>query len=192
MEEMPIRRLAVLMALVPGLMVMSAAPAHACEPLPEPSFEQAVSNGGVVGVVERQTLASNPLPWGTSISVVTRIWGGIRADRWKVSNMGFNDCPDDPSRPIGSFEYDFRGAEAEWDGVQSQIGSGQQLLENDLVLVIAEFGPSEEFAVGGVDRFMAHVRVFGFELTAAIAALVVGTVALIRRRIRRRYDRTLF
>jgi hypothetical protein len=189
---MRIRRLAVLMALVPGLMVMSAAPAHACEPLPEPSFEQAVSNDGVVGVVERETLASNPLPWGTSISVVTRIWGGIRADRWKVSNMGFNDCPDDPVRSPGSFEYDFRGAEAVWDGLQSHIGAEQQLPENDLSLVIAEFGPSEEFTVGGVDRFMAHVRVFGFELTAAIAVLIAGTVALIRRRIRRRYDRTLF
>jgi hypothetical protein len=189
---MRMRRLAVLMALVPGLMVMSAAPAHACEPLAEPSFEQAVSNDGVVGVVERETLASNPLPWGTSISVVTRIWGGIRADRWKVSNMGFNDCPDDPVRSSGTFEYDFRGAEAVWDGLQSHIGAEQQLPENDLSLVIAEFGPSEEFTVGGVDRFMAHVRVFGFELTVAVAALIVGTVTLIRRRIRRRYDRTLF
>ncbi|MGF1665663.1 MAG: hypothetical protein ACFCVC_05255 [Acidimicrobiia bacterium] len=186
------RRLAVLVALVPGLMVMSAAPAHACEPLPDPSFEQAVANDGVVGVVERETLASNPLPWGTSVSVVTRIWGGIRADRWKVSNMGFNDCPDDPVRSPGSFEYDFRGAEAEWDGVQSHIGSPLELPENDLALVVAEFGPSEAFTVGGVDRFMAHVRVFGFELTVAIAVLIVAIVALIRRRIRKRYDRTLF
>ena len=188
---MRIRRLAVL-ALVSGLVLMSAAPAHACEPLPEPTFEQAVANDGVAGVVERETLASNPFPWGMSISVVTRIWGGIRADRWKVSNMGFNDCPDDPSRPTGSFEYDFRGADAEWNGVQSQIGSEQQLSEADLVVVIAEVGPSQEFAVGGVDRFMAHVRVFGFELTVAMALLIAGTVALIRRRIRKRYDRTLF
>ncbi len=189
---MRIRRLAVVVALVPVLAVASSTAAHACEPLTEPSFEQAVSNDGVVGVVERETLALNPFPWGTSISVVTRIWGGIRADRWKVSNIGFNECPDHPSRSTGTLEYDFRGAEAEWTGVQSQIASEGELSEADLVLVVAEFGPSEEFAVGGFDRFMANVRVFGFELTVAIAVVIAGTVALIRRRVRKRYDRTLF
>jgi hypothetical protein len=189
---MSLRGSIALIALVAGLMAFPAAPAFACEPLPEPSLARAVNNEGVVGVVERQTVAANPLPWGTSISVVTRIWGGIRADRWKASNLRLNECPSKPAHPVGTYEYDFRGAEAEWTGVQSSIIDDDPLFAEGVILIESEFGPAETFAVGGVDRFMANVRVWGFELTIALAVVITSGVTFVRRRIRRRYDRHLF
>lgn len=177
--------------MVPVLWASFAQTAAACEPLPEPDLAGAVANQGVVGVVERETIASNPLPWGSSISVVTRIWGGIRADRWKVGSMNLNDCHDKPSHDVGTYEYDFRGAEAEWT-TQSSITSGQPMAIDDLSLIIAEFGPAETFEITGVDRFMANVRMWGFELTVGFVVVAVTAIKLIRRRIRKRYDRTLF
>lgn len=184
-------RVLIVMVLALLLWGSLATAAIACEPLPEPEVAAAVENQGVVGVVERQTIASNPLPWGSSISVVTRIWGGIRADRWKVSSMNLNDCPDKPARGVGTYEYDFRGAEAEWT-TQSVIAATEPLAIDDLSLVVAEFGPAETFEITGVDRFMANVRMWGFELTVGLVIVAIATVKLIRRRIRRRYDRTLF
>jgi hypothetical protein len=189
---MDIRRLVAVMVLVPGLTVISGGSAQACEPLPEPTLQHAVNNEGVSGVVERQTLASNPFPWGASISVVTRIWGGIRAERWKVGDREFVECPTDPSHEIGTFAYDFRGAEAEWIGVQSHFAVEDQLAADEIHLIESEFGPAEIFAVTGVDRFMANIRMWGIELTLAIVALTTLVVSLIRRRIRRRYDRHIF
>lgn len=189
---MDIRRLVAVMVLVPGLTVISGGSAQSCEPLPEPTLVQAVNNQGVSGVVERQTLASNPFPWGASISVVTRIWGGIRAERWKVGNRGFVECPTDPSREVGTIAYDFRGAEAEWIGVQSSFAAEEQLAADEIHLIESEFGAAETFAVTGVDRFMANIRMWGIELTVALVVLTTLAVSLIRRRMRRRYDRHIF
>jgi hypothetical protein len=185
-------RALVVTAAVPLLLASFVqAAAAACEPLPEPDLAAAVENQGVVGVVERETIASNPLPWGSSISVVTRIWGGIRADRWKVGSMNLHDCPDEPSHDVGTYEYDFRGVEAEWT-TQSFITSDQPMAIDGVSLIIAEFGPAETFEISGVDRFMANVRMWGFELTVGLVVVVITAVKLIRRRIRRKYDRTLF
>ena len=191
MGAMRTPRALVVTVAVPLLWASFVQAAVACQPLPEPDLASAVENQGVVGVVERETVASNPLPWGSSISVVTRIWGGIRADRWKVSSMNLNDCPDKPPHGVGTYEYDFRGAEAEWT-TQSFLSSERPFAIDDLSLVIAEFGPAETFEISDVDRFMANVRMWGFELTVGLVSAAIIIVRLSRRRIRRKYDRTLF
>lgn len=181
-----------LVAALIVVLIPSPALAASCEPLDEPAFSRAAANDGVVGVVERETLAVNPLPWGASISVATRIWGGIRADRWKVSDRQFESCPRDPASSVGDLEYDFRGAEAEWGDQRSTITRNDGLTSEEALLLETRFGAAEEFESSSVDRIMAVVRMWGFELTALIIAAVVGLVALARRRRRKRLDRTLF
>lgn len=178
-------------ALFLVMLMTVASPAAACEQVEEPAFSRAAAKEGVVGVVERETLASNPLPWGASIGVATRIWGGIRADRWKVSDRQFVSCPNDPPTGAGSIEYDFRGAEADWGGQRHAI-SDIELNADEILLLETRFGVPESFEVSGVDRAMAVVRVWGFELTAVAVAVALGSAALWRERRRRRYDRTLF
>ncbi len=182
----------VIPVLVAVVLSPTSALAASCEPPEEPAFSRAAAKQGVVGVAERKTLVANPLPWGASISVVTRIWGGIRADRWKVSDRQFEACPRDPASSPGDIEYDFRGAEAEWGDRRSAITRRDGLTPEEVLLLETRFGAAEAFESSSVDRIMAVIRVWGFELTAVIIATVLGLVALIRRRRRRRFDRTLF
>lgn len=176
---------------VPVLMLLASS-AGACEDPTEPPFPQAAANEGVVGVVERGTLASNPLPWGASIAVTTRIWGGIRAERWKLSDSRFVSCALDPAATVGSIEYDFRGIEAEWGDQRNAVTRDAELTPEEKLLLDTEFGPAETFAVTDVDRTMAVVRVWWIELTATLIVVVMSLVAWVRRRRARRYDRHLF
>lgn len=188
----PTRSALIISMLLAVALSPSPALAASCEAPEEPAFSRAAANEGVVGVVERKTLATNPLPWGASISVVTRIWGGIRTDRWKVSDRQFEACPRDPASSAGDLEYDFRGAEAEWGDQRSAITRRDGLTPEEALLLEARFGTPETFETSSVDRIMAVVRTWGFELTALIVATVIGLVAFIRRRRRKRLDRTLF
>jgi hypothetical protein len=172
--------------------VIPVGTAGACQSPAVPDFTSAINHQGVVGVAERTTLASNPLPWGGSISVVTRIWGGITAERWTVTSRRMDPCPADPAQPVGTRELDFRGSEAEWDGTYSAVWYPGDIPEGDLILLRHEFGQEQTFGVGGGDRIMAWVRVAGAEAGAVFALAVAAAVALIRRRMRRRRDRHLF
>jgi hypothetical protein len=188
MRRWPTVVLVVLVLLV-GL---SALPAGACEQLTEPSFSQAAVKEGVVGVVERQTLASNPFPWGASISVATRIWGGITAERWKVSDRNFVACPLRPPTDVGQVEYDFRGSEAEWGSEYNAVVLDTNLSVEQELILETQFGAAEVMDFSGLDRTMAIVRMWGLELTAAAVVVLAGLVSLIRRRRAGRYDRHLF
>jgi hypothetical protein len=173
-------------------LVMPAAQAAACEGLAVPEFTQAVNNQGVVGVVERTTVASNPLPWGGSISVVTRIWGGITAERWIVTSRRMEPCPADPAQPIGTHQLDFRGADAVWDGTFSSLWYQTSVPEGDVLVLRHLFGREQTFAIGQGDRMMAWIRVAGTEAAVSMGLLVAAAVWLVRRRIRKRRDRHLF
>jgi hypothetical protein len=180
--------------LVVAMLAMTACDSRPamCEPQLEPTVSEALAVENVVGVVERETVASNPMPWGATISVATRIWGGIRADRWKVSERRFAPCPSDPPQQVGGIELDFRGADAEWGAVSSHILLDAPVGDSDLIELTGAYGSPVEFEIGGVDRFMARVRTWGIEITVLVVVVALLLVALLRRRRRRRYDRTLF
>ena len=185
------RRINAMLVLILAVGLMGAA-ADGCEEPTEPEFVSAATNQGVVGVVERRTLASNPLPWGTSISVATRIWGGITAERWKVSDRRFTECPPYPAAAVGSIEYDFRGSEADWGGQRNGVTRDEELTGAEKLVLDIEFGEAQSFPVSDVDRTMAVIRLWGLELTIGVVAFTFGVVALFRRRRARRYDRHLF
>lgn len=184
------QRMIVLIVLLLTLPLVAAA-AETC-PVPEPEFAQALSTDGVVGVVERHTLARNPLPWGASVSVAIRIWGGIRAERWKTSDWNLTSCPDDPSALVGTLEYDFRGTEAEWEGRRNEITRPTTLSPDESLLLDAQFGSPESFEVSSVDRFMAGIRVWGLEAIVAGGLLIIAISRAVLSGRRKRYDRHLF
>jgi hypothetical protein len=163
-----------------------------CAGFGEPTVSEAVNTQGVVGVVERAILASNPLPWGQSASVATRIWGGIVAQRWDVSDRRSAACPDNPARASGVVFLDYRGQDAEWGDGYSRSWYDGTVPEDVVIAVEAMFGPPDPFPIGGADRTMAWVRVMGLEAFVATGAAVAAVVALARARRRRRRDRYLF
>lgn len=186
----------VVVGLVTLALAAVAAPASAAEPdecgLRPPTITTGMATDGVVGVVERRTLARNPLPWGSSVSVATRIWGDILAERWVVSARAMAECATRPSQPVGTVIYDFRGARAEWEGVYPEVWSPETAAAADLAALRSRFGDPTELPVGSVDRVMAWLRVATTEIALVAGALVGLTVGWFRRRVRRRRDRHLF
>jgi len=169
-----------------ALVALSTVVATAQSPCgPSVDLVVGASQPGVTGLVERQVVASNPFPWGRSVSVIVRFWGGGRVEKWVVSGRG-DDCTL-PRRPVGSLSYHRLG------------GGSPELLRPvrdeisplEIAAVQNDFGPPERFAVSIFDRAMATLRVFP---SVPLAALVVLTSAasLARRRRRRRSDRYLF
>jgi hypothetical protein len=179
-------------AIAAVIAVLFALPTPECEPLPEPTVEQAAGTEGVAGVVERLTLAENPLPWGASVSIATEVWGGIIVERWKVSARRMTACPSDPATPAGATQLDFRGAEAEWGELNSRIHYPGEVPEPARVVLASEFGEPIGLAVSGTDRTMAWVRVAGSEMLAILGAVVGLAVWRARAVRRRRLDRHLF
>lgn len=186
-------RVGLLLAVILGCLLAGALPAAAegC-PLSTTSIAGGAGTEGVVGVVERRTLARNPLPWGTSVSVATRIWGDILAERWVVSARSLVDCAARPPQPAGTMTYDFRGAQADWTGAHPEAWFDGPAPAAQLAILDDRFGPPTSFPVGSGDRVMAWLRVALTEVAVIAGALVAAVVATVRRRIRRRRDPHLF
>jgi len=174
----------VVLAIVPGV-------AEGCVDKVPPTFAGGVTTSGVTGVVERVTVASNPLPWGRSVSVVTRIWGGVRTDRWETSGESTRRCVAPDRIAVGSRTFEFKGDADAWTHARALTRS-EDLSAEETLIVETTFGVPQEFAVSSVDRAMATVRVWGLESGLGLLVLVVVAGAWRRRRRERRLDRHLF
>lgn len=143
------------------------------------------SQPGVTGVVERRVVASNPLPWGRSVSVLVRFWGGGQVEKWVVSGRA-DDCAS-PREPVGTLSYQRIGG-GEPDLLQP---SGDEISPLEVAAIQNDFGPPQTFRIGAFDRFMATLRVYP---TVPLVALVAVTIVAMtfRRRRRRAADRYLF
>ena len=126
----------------------------------------------VRGVVERTPVASNPLPWGSSISAVTRVWGGVLVERWATEGE-ISRC----LVPADGPTYEAVGI-AETLEPSSGVLSG---LEQ--AALTSQFGQPVVYEPSGFDRAMAWVRVFP---SVPVVVVLVGwsVVALARRRHR--------
>jgi hypothetical protein len=126
----------------------------------------------VRGVVERTPVASNPLPWGSSISAVTRVWGGVLVERWATEGE-INRC----LVPVENPTYEAIGI-SEILEPSSGVLSG---LEH--AALTSQFGPPVVYDPSGIDRAMAWLRVFP---SVPVVIVLVGwsVVALVRRRHR--------
>ncbi len=151
-----------------------------CEPILEPSVLEAASRGSVAGVVERQTLAANPLPWGRSVSAATRVWGDVTIERWQTSDRRREECPSARYREVGLVEYDFVSPPGTWDG---PVDGTVEVLDVAAEVVLAQrFGDPAELDLTRLDRAMAWLRVF----PSILAVPFVGFLAVVAVRSRRR------
>lgn len=126
----------------------------------------------VRGVVERTPVASNPLPWGSSISAVTRVWGAVVVERWATSGE-IRPClfPDDG--PV----YEAVGIDEVLMPSSGDISGLEQ------AALTSQFGPPVVYESSSFDRAMAWLRVFP---SVPVVVVLVGwsVVALWRRRHR--------
>lgn len=146
-----------------------AASAGECESL---DLVRGASRPQVRGVVERTQIASNPLPWGTSISAVTRVWGGVTVERWATAGE-LRHCLVPGDRPT-----------------YQAVGIGEVLVPasgtiSDLesAALMSQFGAPVPFDPSGFDRLMAWLRVFP---SVPVVVVLIGwsVVAILRRRHR--------
>lgn len=154
--------------------------ALSCEPIIEPSVVEAASRGSVTGVVERQTLAANPLPWGRSVSAATRVWGDVTIERWQTSDRRGDGCPSARYREVGIVEYDFVAPPGTWAGPVD--GTVEVLDVASEVVLEQRFGDPAELDLTGLDRAMAWLRVF----PSVLAVPFVGFAGVVAVRTRRR------
>lgn len=175
------------LTLLVGLVWAAVPSALSCEPIVEPSVLEAANRANVAGVVERETIAANPLPWGRSISAATRVWGDITIERWQTSDRLGNDCPSARYRQVGVVEYDFAAPAGTWDG---PVDGTVEALDVAVEVVLEQrFGTPVSLEVGGVDRLMAWLRVF--PSVFGIPVVLLGVFAAWRSR-RRKRDEYLF
>jgi hypothetical protein len=138
--------------------------------------------------VESQTISSSPLPWGRSVSAVTRVWGGVAAERLVIGQRRFVACPVRPSDPAGTVRYRFVGLELA--GVADQLMMSEPAGDEALITLDLNLGEPVVYDVTGFDRFMAWLQTWLWE----VSVLVIGVIALsqvvfvIRRRGRERRD----
>lgn len=149
-----------------------------CEPAPPGSLLVNASLPTTSAVVEYTYLGSNPLPWGRSAMVATRVWGSGIVERWMVSDQNTASCPDLPVAEVGSVLYTFRGS-----------GAVEVLLDRpvsgaDAAALLVRFGEPRTYPVGGGDRTMAWVRVFPGLLLFVLTAISLLVVLVVRRRRR--------
>ncbi|MDX1448837.1 MAG: hypothetical protein R3246_07190, partial [Acidimicrobiia bacterium] len=137
------------------------------------------SRPSVRGVVERTAVASNPLPWGSTISAVTRVWGGVTVERW-ATDSEIRHCLVPDEYPT----YEAVGIEE----VLVPVGDTASSLE--LAALQSEFGPPVSYTPSAFDRAMAWLRVFPSVLV--VAALVGWSVVALWRRRHRPSDGYLF
>lgn len=146
-----------------------------CESL---DLVRGASRPAVRGVVERTQVASNPLPWGTSISAVTRVWGGVTVERWATAGE-IRDClvPGDlPTYQAVGIDEVLVPASGAISGLESAA-------------LTSQFGQPVSFEPSGFDRMMAWLRLF--PAVPVVVVLVGWSVVAITRR-RRRSDPYLF
>lgn len=155
--------------LVGAVALPTAGEAGECGPI---DLVRGASRPGVRGVVERVEIASNPLPWGTSISAVTRVWGGVTVERWATARET-RAClvPDDlPTyQAVGIDEV--------------LVPASGAISDLESAALTSQFGPPVSFDPSGFDRMMAWLRVFP---SVPVVVVLVGwsVVAILRRRHR--------
>ena len=136
------------------------------------------SRSVVRGVVERQLVASNPLPWGKSVSVVTRVWGAVTVERW-ASGGEIRRC----LMPVDLPVYEAVGISEVLVPVTGELSELERAALN------SQFGPPVSFEPSTVDRLMARLRVYP-SVPFLLGAVAWAAVALRRRR--RQRDSYLF
>lgn len=151
-----------------------------------PRFGEAATAQSLEGVVESETIAANPLPWGRSVSAVTRVWGGVTAERLVIGQRGFVSCPVRPSDPSGTMRYRFVGLDIE--GVADQVVMSGRAGVEALIALDLNLGDPVIYEVTAVDRFMARLQAWLWELGVLVVALtgVSRIVFVVRRRGRER------
>jgi hypothetical protein len=167
--------------LIAGALLLATMPALASmaqSGCPELDLVRGASRPTVRGVVERTAVAANPLPWGTSISAVTRVWGGVVVERWgTASELG--DCIEPGQFPT----YEAVGIE------EVLVPAAGEISGLERAALRSQFGPPVEYSPSGFDRLMAWLRVF--PSVPVVVVLVSWSVVALRRR-RHRHDGYLF
>lgn len=166
-------------ALLTVLLAAALVPANGAEaPCAGVDLVVGASRPAVRGVVEREAVAANPLPWGGSVAVVTRVWGAVTVERW-VGADEIADCLMPSDTPV----YEAVGI------AELLLPAGGTLSGLEQAALNSEFGPPAVFDPSGFDRAMAWLRVFP---SIPVVALIVGWAAVTLRRRRRRSEPYLF
>ncbi len=156
------------------LAVSAVLPAQAAEvECVEVDLLAGASRPAVRGVVERKLVASNPLPWGKSVAVVTRVWGAVTVERW-ASGGEIRRC----LMPVDLPVYEAVGISEVLVPVTGELSELERAALN------SQFGPPVLFEPSAVDRIMARLRVYP-SVPFLLGAIVWAVVALRRRRRRR-------
>lgn len=140
------------------------------------------SEPGVSGIVERTVVASNPLPWGRSVSMVTRLWGTATVERWATSNRG-DDCSD-PRRSVGIASFERIGG----PDPPRLVPEGGLISDLEAAALTARFGAPVISTPGAADRVLAWLLVFPSVIVGAIGLVVVMALLFVRRRRARERD----
>ena len=160
-------------SFVIALVVAAVLPLGAADlSCPVVDLVQGSSMPQVRGVVERTPVASNPLPWGSSISAVTRVWGGVLVERWATEGE-INRCLVSTDNPT-----------YEAIGITETLEPASGVLSGlEHAALTSQFGQPVVYEPSGFDRVMAWVRVFP---SVPVVIVLVGwsVVALVRRRHR--------
>lgn len=151
-----------------------------------PAFGEAATALSLEGVVESEPIAVNPTPWGRSVSAVTRVWGGVSVERLEVSQRRFVECPAHPFQATGTVRYRFVGLEI--DGADDELTAVARVDDATLAALEADLGSAVTFEVSGLDRMMAVVQAWLWELAAGVVVAVGVTMMVVRSR-RHRLDR---
>jgi hypothetical protein len=136
------------------------------------------SRPAVRGVVERQLVASNPLPWGSSVAVVTRVWGAVTVERWAAGDE-IRRC----LMPVDVPVYEAVGISEVLVPVTGELSELERAALN------SQFGPPVAFQPSTFDRVMAWLRVFP---SVPFLVVAIGWAAVALRRRLARSDPYLF
>lgn len=166
----------VIVALVAAAMMPLHAADAGCDTL---DLVRGSSRPAVRGVVERTFVAANPLPWGSSISAVTRVWGPVTVERWATAGE-LERCLVPGEVPV----YEAVGI------VESLLPATGTISGLEQAALVSQFGPPVVFEPSGFDRLMAWLRVF--PSVVVIVVLIGWSMVAIRRRRHRPSDPYLF
>ena len=151
-----------------------------------PRVGEAATAQSLDGVVESQTIASNPLPWGRSVEAVTRVWGDVTVERLVISDRRFVVCPEIPATSVDQVRYRFVGLVI--GGADDEIRSTSPLSVAETAPLDDNLGPAVSYSVSGGDRLVSSLLVWSWEITGAVA-VAAASAWLIAATRRRRRDR---